>query len=73
MNDASMGSLLQFSNNALTVTHDIISPLWLYGDIRDMALLSFKNGKKMVVVSKNSGTPSIYAINPEFENVSKDR
>jgi hypothetical protein len=73
MNDASMGTLLQFSNNALAATHDIISPLWLYGDIRDMALLSFKNGKKMVVVSKNNDKPSVYAINPEFGNVSKDR
>jgi hypothetical protein len=38
-----------------------------------MALLSFKNGKKMVVVSKNNDKPSVYAINPEFGNVSKDR
>ncbi|NQU32095.1 MAG: VCBS repeat-containing protein, partial [Bacteroidetes bacterium] len=73
MNDASMGTFLKFANNAFTVTNDIISPLWLYGDIRDMALLSFKNGKKLVVVSKNNDTPRVYAINPEFGNESKDR
>ncbi|MCK5704217.1 MAG: VCBS repeat-containing protein, partial [Cyclobacteriaceae bacterium] len=72
MNDASMGVVLQFSNNALTVTHDIISPLWLYGDIRDMALLSFNNGKKMVVVSRNNEAASVFAINTEFSSVLKD-
>jgi len=64
MNDASVGSLLQYSGKTLTATHEMISPLWLYGDIRDMALLSFKNGKKMVVVSRNNERPSLYNINP---------
>lgn len=73
MNDASMGSMLQFSNHALTVAPDVISPLWLSGDIRDMAILSFKNGKKMVVVSKNNDTPGVYAIHPEFGKGSKGR
>ncbi len=64
MNDASMGSLLQFSDDSLVVKHEVISPLWLYGDIRDLALLSFKNGKKMIVVSRNNDRPSVYAIKP---------
>lgn len=62
MNDASMGSMLQFSNHELTVAPEILSPLWLSGDIRDMALLSFKNGKKLVVVSKNNDSPGVYGI-----------
>ncbi|MBT3385110.1 MAG: VCBS repeat-containing protein [Prolixibacteraceae bacterium] len=73
MNDASMGTFLKFANNKLTVTDGIVSPLWLYGDIRDMALLSFKSGKKLVVVSKNNEAASIYAINPEFGKESKIR
>lgn len=64
MNDASMGTLLQYSNNTMTAMHEMISPLWLYGDIRDMAILSTKNGKKMIVVSRNNDGPSLYTINP---------
>jgi hypothetical protein len=69
MSDASMGSFLVFSKDSLTVSHDIISPLWLNGDIRDMALLSFKNGRKMVVVSKYNDNPGIFSINPEFVKI----
>ena len=72
MNDASMGTMLQYSNGELTAKHDIISPLWLSGDIRDMALLSFNNGKKMVVVSRNNDLASVYSINAEFRSDSKD-
>lgn len=68
MNDASMGTMLQFSDNALTVSHNIISPLWLDGDIRDMALLSFNNGEKRIVVSRNNDVASVYAINADFES-----
>ncbi|MDX1285688.1 MAG: hypothetical protein R3182_11775, partial [Draconibacterium sp.] len=68
MHDASVGTFLKFTNNELTVADNTISPLWLYGDIRDMSLLSFKNGKKLVVVSKNNDTPGVYEINPEFGN-----
>lgn len=73
MNDASMGTFLKFANNEFTVANDIISPLWLNGDIRDMSLMSFKNGKKLVVVSKNNDMPRIYEINPEFGNEPKER
>jgi hypothetical protein len=38
-----------------------------------MALLSFKNGKKLVVVSKNNDIPRVYKINPKFGNESKER
>jgi hypothetical protein len=73
MKDASMGIFIKFANNEFTATNDVISPLWLYGDIRDMALLSFKNGKKLVVVSKNNDIPRVYKINPKFGNESKER
>ncbi len=46
-------------------SHDISSPLWLSGDIRDMALLSFNNRKKMIVVSRNNDYPGVYSINVE--------
>jgi len=73
MKDASMGTFLKFDNNKFYTTNDVISPLWLNGDIRDMALLSFKNGKKLVVVSKNNDIPRVYKINPKFGNESKER
>jgi hypothetical protein len=65
MSDASMGTLLGFSKDSITALHQVISPLWLNGDIRDMALLSFKNGRKMVVVSKYNDNPGFYLIDPE--------
>jgi hypothetical protein len=65
MSDASMGTLLGFSKDSITALHQVISPLWLNGDIRDMTLLSFKNGRKMVVVSKYNDNPGFYLIDPE--------
>ena len=67
MSDASMGTLLGFSKDSLSVLNNMISPLWLNGDIRDMALLSFKNGRKKVVVSRYNDLPGVFSINPEFE------
>ncbi len=64
MSDASMGTLLEFSNDSLSVKNNLLSPFWLNGDIRDMGLLSFKNGRKMVVVSKYNDTPGVFSINP---------
>ena len=64
MYDASMGCILQYSNDSLVAEQSIISPLWLSGDVRDMALLSFNNGKKMVLVTRNNERPSLYVINP---------
>jgi hypothetical protein len=66
MSDASVGTMLEFSNDSLRTSESLISPLRLYGDIRDMSILSFKNGRKMVVVSKYNDNPGIYKINPGF-------
>lgn len=63
MLDASFGTLLQFENDSLMAKHDAISPLWLSGDIRDMEVLSFKGGKKMLAVSRNNDAPSVFSIN----------
>jgi len=68
MLDASFGTLLQYKDDSFTVMHDAISPLWLGGDIRDMEIVSTKNGKKMIVVSRNNDAPSVYAVN----NISDD-
>jgi enediyne biosynthesis protein E4 len=65
MQDASTGTLLQFSKGSLVAINDVLSPVWLMGDIRDMALLSFKSGKKMVAVSRNNDIPGIFAIKDE--------
>ncbi len=65
MNDASFGVLLQYSDSTFQA-HDILSPLWLSGDIRDMELLSFNNGKKLIVVSRNNDKAGVYAIKSEY-------
>lgn len=62
MSDASMGTILQYSNGSLFPKHGAIAPLWLNGDIRDMALITFKNGEKRIVVSRNNDRPGVYAI-----------
>jgi hypothetical protein len=63
MLDASFGALLQYNNDSLTVMHDAISPLWLGGDIRDMEILNFNNDQKMLVVSRNNDSSSVFLIN----------
>lgn len=63
MQDASFGALMQYTNDSLSVMHSVQSPLWLSGDIRDMAICSFKSGKKMLVVSRNNDSPSVFAFN----------
>jgi hypothetical protein len=60
--DASVGSVLQYSDSKMTLKYGALSPLWLEGDIRDMSLLSFKNMKKLIVVSRNNDAPSVYAF-----------
>jgi hypothetical protein len=56
-----MGTVLQYSDEKLTLKYGVLSPLWLTGDIRDMALLSFSNGETRVVVSRNNDIPGVYA------------
>ena len=62
--DASMGTVLQYSDKKISLKDGVLSSLWLNGDIRDMALLSFSNGENKVVVSRNNDTPGVYTIKP---------
>ena len=61
-NDASMGVLMNYENGNLRVRNDARSNLWLTGDIRDVAILKFKNGERRVVVSRNNENAGVYAI-----------
>ncbi len=60
--DASMGLLLNYSKGYLKVNNEALSNLWLTGDIRDMAILRGKDGKRRLVVSRNDDHPSIFEI-----------
>ena len=60
--DASMGVLLNYENGDLRVRNEARSSLWLTGDIRDIAVLKFKNGERRVVVSRNNDSASIFSI-----------
>lgn len=72
MQNASSGAVLQFSKGSLVAMHDVISPLWLTGDIRDMALLSFNNGEKKLIVSRNNDAPGVFSIKAgEFKDSQK--
>jgi hypothetical protein len=43
--------------------HTAISPLWIDGNVRDMKMLNFANGKKKLVVSRNNEPVGIYQPN----------
>ncbi len=60
--DASMGLVLNHGRDGFMPKDERLSKLWLSGDIRDISLLKFKNGKKRVVVSRNNDIASVYAI-----------
>ena len=57
--DASTGILLKFQQGDFQV-YDITSPLWLTGDIRDMAVMQFKNAPKRIVISRNNAEAGIF-------------
>lgn len=57
--DASTGVLLKFEKgNAVVYRAD--DPLWLTGDIRDVAVMRFKNAPNKVVVSRNDDKASVF-------------
>ena len=60
--DASTGLILDYENGHFKETSPI-SNVWLTGDIRDMALLRFKNGERRVVVSRNNDSASVFSVN----------
>ncbi|MBT1698731.1 VCBS repeat-containing protein [Fulvivirgaceae bacterium PWU4] len=57
--DASMGLLLKFSEGKAS-TYLPNAPLWLGGDIRDMAILKFKNAADKIIVSRNNDAAAIF-------------
>ena len=59
--DASTGIILNYENGDLREGTPI-SNVWLTGDIRDIALLRFKNGERRVVVSRNNDSASVFLI-----------
>ena len=59
--DASTGIILNYENGDLQEGTPI-SNVWLTGDIRDIALLRFKNGERRVVVSRNNDSASVFLI-----------
>jgi hypothetical protein len=68
--DASSGILLKFGAGEAKV-YNYDSPLWLTGDIRDLAIARFKNGKKILIVSRNNDQSSQYEIMKRPKIVSK--
>lgn len=59
-NDASTGLLFTGSNGEVKVNGGTLSNVWLTGDIRDAAILRFKNGKKRIIVSRNDDKPGVF-------------
>lgn len=56
--DASLGSLFKFSENNFRVMEE---NMWLEGDIRDMKIMNFKNGRRLIV-SRNGDAAGLYQI-----------
>lgn len=59
--DASLGTLLRYVDGRLQAD-EVVTGLWLSGDIRHIDLLRFSSGIKRILVSRNNGNPSLYSI-----------
>lgn len=60
--DASTGVILKYQNGTLEVANGIRSKAWLTGDVRDIAILNFKNKEKRVIVSRNNDVATVLAF-----------
>lgn len=60
--DASVGLLMNYREGKLKVNSNVLSNVWLTGDIRDMALLKFRTGSKRLVVSRNDDQVGVFEI-----------
>ena len=60
LGDASKGNILRYTGNRLELIHEVLTPLWIGGNVRDMEVLNFKNGEKRIAVSKNNEPAGIY-------------
>ncbi|HEX6224576.1 MAG TPA: FG-GAP-like repeat-containing protein, partial [Chryseolinea sp.] len=59
--DASTGLIMNYVNGDFQQS-DMTSNVWLTGDIRDVALLRFKNGKRRIVVSRNNDSAGVFSL-----------
>lgn len=57
--DSFFGGLLESSARRISEKKSK-EPLWLMGDIRDMARIKSKSGKRIIVVSRNNDKASVY-------------
>lgn len=60
--NASMGNVLRYEKDNLRLTHNVHAPLWITGNVRDMKLLSFNNGQKLLAISRNNSEASIFLL-----------
>jgi hypothetical protein len=61
--DASYGLVMKYENG-LKCPSAVLSNVWLGGDIRQIEVLKFTSGQR-VVISRNNDTPGVYAIAPK--------
>lgn len=57
--DSFFGGLLECSAKGIN-EKKLKEPLWLMGDIRDMASVKSKSGKRIIVVSRNNDKPGVF-------------
>lgn len=60
--DASTGLLLDFSNGEWTVRGGTKATMWMTGDVRDVDIMHFRNGRRRVVVSKNNDLANLFSF-----------
>jgi hypothetical protein len=58
--DASYGIVMKYENE-LTCPSGSLSNVWLSGDIRQIDVLNFRSGQR-IIVSRNNDSPGVYAI-----------
>ncbi|MBT1709650.1 VCBS repeat-containing protein [Fulvivirgaceae bacterium PWU5] len=64
--DAFTGCLLKFEHGVASLYATGL-PLWLTGDIRDLAMMHFRQGGPRLVVSRNDDYASLYALTPRTD------
>jgi hypothetical protein len=59
--DASFGILLKFKDGSIQ-TNNASEPLWLSGDIRDMAMTKSKQAPRRLIVSRNNEAAAVFQL-----------
>ncbi|MCG8310912.1 MAG: VCBS repeat-containing protein [Cytophagales bacterium] len=62
MLDASKGVVLRYYEREMKVAHDVLTPIWIDGNVRDMKILSFNSGQRILAVSRNNDSASIFLL-----------